>query len=89
MIQRMVWIPLVCLKSEKLGGSDLKQSNPYGDQVAHFVGYTKSPNAQNSCCNCKIKRTMSYARPIICVSSTNEGKTQVRWDVVIGRRTQK
>jgi hypothetical protein len=62
----------------KLRGSDLKWSNPYGNQVAHFVGYTKSLNVQNFYCNCKKTGTTSYVRPTICVSSTNKGKTQVR-----------
>jgi len=59
----------------KLRGSDLERSNPCGDQAAHFIGYTESPNAQNYCCNCEKTRTTSYARPTICISSTNKGKT--------------
>jgi hypothetical protein len=31
--------------------SDIKWSNPYGDQTTHFVDYIKSLNIENSCCN--------------------------------------
>ncbi len=82
-----VWKPKLGVKN--LGRNDLKRSNPRGDQVAHFVGYIKSPNAQNSCCNCKKIGTKSYARPTICISSINEGKTQVKWVIDIGWKTQK
>ncbi len=33
--------------------------------------------------------TTSDARPTICVPSSNEGKTQVRWVVVIGWKVRK
>jgi hypothetical protein len=82
-----VWKPKLGVK--KLGRNDLKRSNPCGNQVAHFVGYIKSLNAQNSCCNCKKIGTTSYARPTICISSINEGKTQVKWVINIGWKTQK
>jgi hypothetical protein len=32
----------------KLGGSDIKWSNPYEEQTTHFVGCIESPNAKNS-----------------------------------------
>ncbi len=32
----------------------------------------------------KKKKTTFDAKPIICVSSTNKGKTQARWVVVVG-----
>ncbi len=37
---------------KKLGGSDIKWSNPYEDQTTHFASCTKSPNAENSYYNC-------------------------------------
>ncbi len=70
----------------KLGGSDLEWSNPCGNQTTHFVGNIKSPNAQNYCCNCKKTGSTSYARPTICISSTNKGKTQVQWVIVLGEK---
>jgi hypothetical protein len=33
--------------------SDIKWSNPYGNQVTHFIGYIENPNFENSSCNCK------------------------------------
>jgi hypothetical protein len=51
---------------KKLGGSDLKRSNTYGDQAAHFIGYIESPNVQNFCCNCKKNKNLLYAyHPLI------------------------
>jgi hypothetical protein len=82
-----VWKPKSRVR--KLRGSDLKWSNPCGDQTSHFVGYTKSPNAQNFCCNSKKTKTTSYARSSICISSINERKTQVRWVIVIGPKAQR
>jgi len=70
-------------------GSHIKWSNPYGDQTTHFIDYTKSPNAQNSCCNCKKTRTTSNVGPTICVTSANEGKMQVGWADVVRRKAQR
>jgi hypothetical protein len=77
------------LRIRKLGGSDLEWSNPCGDQTSHFVGYTKSPNVQNSCNNCKKTKTTSYARSNIYISSINERKTQVRWVIVRRPKAQR
>jgi hypothetical protein len=46
----------------------------------------KRLNVENSYCNCKKTKTTSDAKPTICISSTNEMKTQVRWAVVIGQK---
>jgi hypothetical protein len=73
----------------KLRRSDIKWSNPYGDQVTHFTSYTKKFNAKNSYCNHKKTRTTFDAKPIICVSSTNKGKTQARWVAIVGRRAKR
>jgi hypothetical protein len=35
------------------------------------------------------KKTTSNAKPTICISSTNEMKTQVRWTIVIGQRVKR
>jgi hypothetical protein len=40
---------------KKLGGSDIKRSNPCGDQATHFIGYTESIIVENSYCNHKKK----------------------------------
>ncbi len=65
------------LKIRKSKRSDIKWSNPYGNQTTHFVGYTESPNANNSYCNCKNTKTTSNAGPNICVSFIKKRKTQV------------
>ncbi len=46
-------------------------------------------NPNNSSCNHKNVKTTSNVGPIICVSSTKEGKTQVGWVVTIGQKKQK
>ncbi len=70
-------------------GSGIDQSKPCGDQAPHFVYFTKSPNALNSFCNCKKPSNSSKARPTMCVSFANEGKTKVGWVVAIGQRMQR
>jgi hypothetical protein len=45
---------------KKLGKSDIKWSNPYGDQITHFTSYIESLNVKNFFCNCKKTRTTSY-----------------------------
>ncbi len=67
----------------KLRRGYIKWSNPCGNQATHFAGCTESFSAKNSSCNCKKIRTTFDARPIICISSTNEGKTQVKWAVIV------
>jgi hypothetical protein len=67
----------------KLKRSDIKWSNLCGDQDTQFVGYIKSHNANNSCNNRKNTRTTSDVGPPICVSFAKEGKTQVKWVVVV------
>jgi len=43
-----------------------------------------------STCAIALKRETTFdARPIICVSSTKEGKTQIRWAIIIGRKMHK
>jgi hypothetical protein len=68
----------------KLKGSDIKWSNLLGDQVTHFDGYTKSPNADNASYNCKNVKDTFDARLVICVSFAKERKTQVGWAIVVG-----
>ncbi len=81
-----IWKPNSSVR--KFGRHDINWSNPYGDHAKHFVGCTKSLNAINSSCNHK-KGTTSKAWPTMCISSTNEGKTQVGWSITIGWGTQK
>jgi len=82
-----IWKPK--LKIRKQGGSDIKWSNLYWNQATHFTSYIKSLNAKNSCCNRKKQGTTFNAGLTICVSSTNKGKTQVGWVVVVGQRVQR
>jgi hypothetical protein len=72
---------------KKFKGSDINRSSPYGDQATHFIDYIESLNTPNPSNN--LTSNTSRARPTMCVSSANEGKTQVGWVVVIGRRAQK
>jgi hypothetical protein len=51
------------LKVRKSKGSDIKWSNPYGDQTTHFVGCIESPNVHNSCYNHKKTKTTYNAGP--------------------------
>jgi hypothetical protein len=44
----------------------------------------ESPNAPNSFYNHKKTTNTSDAKPIMCISFANEGKTQVGWVVAIG-----
>jgi hypothetical protein len=54
--------------------SDIKWSNPYGDQATHFNDYTESPSLENSSYNhIKIRATFNV-RFIICVSLPTKGK---------------
>jgi hypothetical protein len=76
-------------KIKKPRGSDIKWSNPCGNQITHFTNYTKSPNAKNPYSNCKKTITTSDAKPTICVSSTNEGKTQVGWVAIVWQIMQR
>jgi len=46
-----IWKPKLGIR--KLGGNDIKWSNPCGNQTTHFVGYIESPNVKNSSCNHK------------------------------------
>jgi hypothetical protein len=69
--------------------SDIKWSNLCGDQVTYFVDWTKNPHVENSCYNRKKIRTTFHARHIICVSPTNEGKTQIWWATIIGQKVWK
>jgi hypothetical protein len=81
-------IPKPELGVKKPRGSDIKLSNPLGDQVTHFAKYTKSLNAKNSYCNYKKIRTTFDTKPTICISSTNKRTTQARW-VVVGQRVKR
>jgi len=74
------------LKIRKLEGNDIEWSNPYGNQTIHFVDYIESPNVKNYKYNCKKIGTTFDVGLIICISSTNKGKTQVRWVATIRQR---
>jgi hypothetical protein len=43
------------LRIRKPRRSDIKRSNPCGDQITQFTGYTKRFNVKNSYCNHKKK----------------------------------
>jgi hypothetical protein len=58
-------------------------STPVETKVTHFINYIESSNVNNSSYNYKNAKTTSDVRPIICVSSAKERKTQVQWAVVI------
>jgi hypothetical protein len=75
------------VRSKKPRRCDIKWSNTYGNQTTYFINCTKSLNAENSCCNHKKTKITSNAKFIICISSTNEMKTQIRWAIVVGQRT--
>jgi hypothetical protein len=49
----------------------------------------ESPNVTNFAYNCKKTSTTSEGGPTICISSTNEKKTQVGHVASIGLKTQK
>jgi len=63
--------------------------NPCGNQMTHFIGWVKNLNVVNFACNCKKVGTTFEIGPTICVSSMNEGKTQVGWVVVVRWTTWK
>jgi len=69
---------------KKPKGSDIDWSNPCGDKATHFVNCTESPNLLNFSYNRKKVGNVSKARPTMCISSTNEGKTQVKWVATVG-----
>jgi hypothetical protein len=69
--------------------NDIEWFNSYGNQITHFIGCTKRPNAENFYCNYKKIGTTFDVGLIICVLATNEGKTQARWVVVVGQRMWK
>jgi hypothetical protein len=77
------------LKIRKPQGSDIKWSNPLGDQATHFASCTERPNANNSSYNHKNVGTTSDVGLIICVSFAKKRKTQVRWATIIRQRAQK
>jgi hypothetical protein len=76
-----IWKPKSRVR--KLGGNEIEWSNPWGFQTTHFTDYIERPNTNNYSYNRKNVGTTFDARPIICVSSAKERKTQVRWVVVI------
>ncbi len=57
------------LRVKKPRESDIKWSNPCGDQATHFNDCTKILNLENFSYNHKKIITTSDARPTICVSS--------------------
>jgi hypothetical protein len=77
-----IWKPELRVKKWK--GSDIEWSNPYGNQVTHFINYI-----EKHYCNRKKIRTSSNARHIICISPANKGKTQIGWIIIIGQKMQR
>jgi hypothetical protein len=76
------------LGARKPRGIDIDWFNPYGDQVTHFIICTKSLNAPNSY-NCQKKKKKHIQSKTSYVHiTTNKRKTQVGWDVVVGRKSQ-
>lgn len=63
--------------------------NPCGNQMTHFIGWVKNLNVVNFACNCKKVGTTFEIGPTICVSSMNEGKTQVGWVVATRWKARK
>jgi hypothetical protein len=57
--------------------------------MTHFINCIENPNVPNSSCNRKKTSNTSDARPIMCISSANEGKTQIRWVIVIRQRVRR
>jgi hypothetical protein len=74
------------LGAKKLRRSDINYFNPYGNQGTQFVSFIESLDAPNSSYNHKKTSNTSKVGPTMCISSTNKGKTQVRWVVIIGKR---
>jgi hypothetical protein len=82
-----IWKPDSSVKKPK--GNDIYWFNPYGDQATHFIGYIENPNASNSSYNCKKIGNTSKAGPTMCISSTNNEKTQVGWVVEVGQKARR
>jgi hypothetical protein len=67
-------------------GSDIEWSNLVETKLNTSLAALKAlSNVNNSSYNHKNTRTTFNVGPIICISSTNEGKTQVGWVVAIGK----
>jgi len=63
----------------------MKWSNSCGDQATHFVSCIESLNVDNPYCNHKNAGT-TFDVGLLYVSFTKEGKTQVGWVIVVGRK---
>jgi hypothetical protein len=61
-------------KIKKLRKNDIKWSNPYGDQITHFVDCIESFNIKNFYCNHEKTGITFDTGLTIYVSSTNEKK---------------
>ncbi len=77
------------LNARKPRGSDIDWFNPYGNYVTYFIDCTESLNVVDSSCNHQKTSSTFEVGPTMCVSFANEGKTQVRWVVAIGQKTQR
>jgi hypothetical protein len=87
--------PIKTLKIQRLdscvrkhGGSDIDWFNFCGNQTTHFVNCIESLNVPNLSCNHKKTSNTFEVGPIMCVSFATEGKTQVRWATIVGRKAQ-
>jgi dUTPase len=69
---------------KKPRGSEIDWFNRCGNYATHFVDCIESPNVVNSSYNCKKIITTSKVGPTMCVSFSNDEKTQVRWVAAIG-----
>jgi len=69
-------------------GNDIDGFNPYGNQVMHH-NWMENPNATNFASNCTKVGTTYETTPTIYISSTNEGKTKVRWGAIVGQKVWK
>jgi hypothetical protein len=74
------------LNVKKPKGSDMDKLNHSRDQATHFANSVENLNVANFACNHK-KASITYnTRPKICVSATNEGKTQIEF-IAVRRKT--
>ncbi len=80
-------IPNSGVKKSRKSSKD--QFNICGNQVTHFIICNKSFIVVNFSYNRK-KISITYeVGQIMCIPFANEGKTQVKWVVVIGHKGQK
>ncbi len=69
-------------------GSDIDQSNPYGGWVVILLATLKVLMLQTPPIIAKKKNTFERG-PTMYISFANEGKTQVKWAIVVGWKVQR